>query len=112
MGYGRLRGTLINVTNWPAAIPNTEPDSPTSIRGQVLDFIDYDGTAWHKIISRYDHYEATPDLFDRDIVDVQLDGGTTIKAWMYWYVDPCSIKGLPVVPDGDWKNIIKGDGDQ
>lgn len=96
--YGTVPGELYDLGSFPRAIPSDDPEA--RIWGEV-----------HRVpdpaerLIELDAYEGCgpddpgPHPFERDLVDVELDGGERVEAWIYWYrLAPVGAR----VTSGDW----------
>jgi gamma-glutamylcyclotransferase (GGCT)/AIG2-like uncharacterized protein YtfP len=69
---------------YPGAVPSAA-DGPR-VRGEIHRLPDIDDT-----LRLLDHYEGCgphdrpPYEFERELVEVALDGGGSVRAWIYWY---------------------------
>ncbi|HSH74878.1 MAG TPA: gamma-glutamylcyclotransferase family protein [Longimicrobiales bacterium] len=83
-GYGTVAGELYDFGAYPGAVPTEEARS--RVRGEVHRLPDAGET-----LRLLDHYEGCgpedrpPYEFERELVDVALDDGGTVHAWIYWY---------------------------
>ncbi len=50
------------------------------------------------LMGPYDRLEGYPNFYNRTLIDVNMDDGTTLKAWMY-HIDE---ETGPLVESGDW----------
>lgn len=63
-----------------------------------------------------EHYEATVHdldglegngiMYQRELINVKMEEGRYVKAWVYIYLDQ-SIKRNLIVPNGDWKSYVE-----
>lgn len=91
IGRGRARGILFRVGQYPGMRLSLRPDD--WVVGEVYRLNDPSST-WPRI----DDYEGSE--FDRQILQVSLDGGRRIHAWAYLYKGDAS--GKPRILSGDF----------
>ena len=90
VGHGRIRGRLFRVTHYPALVaPANETDWVT---GDLFENIG------EELLQRLDHYEGPE--YTRVIVEVMLDDGQQLEAYLYFYQLP--VEHLELIPSGDW----------
>lgn len=84
VGPGRTRGLLFQLDGYPGMVVKTHDDAWVS--GEVF-LLNEPSTAW-PILDSYEGCGASdppPHEFERQVVDVVLDGGQSIRAWAYVY---------------------------
>lgn len=83
-GYGSVSAELYDFGAYPGAVPSTS--DAARVRGEVHLLPDLGET-----LRLLDHYEGCgphdrpPYEFERELVDVALEGGGSVRAWIYWY---------------------------
>lgn len=83
-GYGTVQAELYDFGAYPGAVPSAS--SADRVRGEVYVLPDAGQS-----LRLLDHYEGCgpedqpPYEFEREIVDVSLQGGGSATAWIYWY---------------------------
>ena len=83
-GYGTVQAALYDFGAYPGAVPSSAGSD--RVRGEVHRLPDSAET-----LLLLDHYEGCgpqdrpPYEFERELVDVDLEGGGTARAWVYWY---------------------------
>lgn len=83
-GYGSVPAELYDFGAYPGAVP--VPNGKSRVRGEVHRLPDTGET-----LRLLDHYEGCgpqdrqPYEFERELVEVDLEGGGTAQAWIYWY---------------------------
>jgi len=98
VGSARVKGLLYDLGEYPAALPT---DEDKYIIGEVYRIRNDDEFSY--AIAQLDDYEGIHSeegfsLYVRELVDVQLETGTT-RAWIYWYNS--LVDGYPIVESGD-----------
>ncbi len=87
VGQGFVYGELLQLSGYPGAVP--DPDAKNRIPGTILEL-----PGDESILRQLDEYEGydpeAPDAseFVRVRIDVELNGGGTLKCWMYRYNRP------------------------
>ena len=95
VGQGCVRGLLYNIGTYPGLVTGAEE---VPVRGEVYaiqasDVLDY--------LDWYEGCEEHPwPLFERRQVTVELDDGTKMDAWAYFYGR--STRGLQLIESGDY----------
>lgn len=93
---------------YPAMVVQAAPDSPPPGQGWVTGlFVGYETPEdLARALEDLDALEGVEeDLFTREVVSVQLEGGDLYQAWAYlFHVErlPRLVRGAVEVPDGDW----------
>jgi gamma-glutamylcyclotransferase (GGCT)/AIG2-like uncharacterized protein YtfP len=83
-GYGSVPAELFDFGAYPGAVPSSSAGA--RVRGEVHRLPDTGET-----LRLLDHYEGCgphdrpPHEFERELVDVDLEGGGSVRAWIYWY---------------------------
>jgi len=83
-GYGTVPGDLYDFGAYPGAVPSVAEGA--RVRGEVHSLPDVGET-----LRLLDHYEGCgphdrpPYEFERELVDVTLESGGRVRAWIYWY---------------------------
>jgi gamma-glutamylcyclotransferase (GGCT)/AIG2-like uncharacterized protein YtfP len=54
-----------------------------------------------EILNALDWVEGVPVLYRRELIDVSLEDGLSLKAWAYIYNG--SVKGFSRIEDGEWR---------
>jgi gamma-glutamylcyclotransferase (GGCT)/AIG2-like uncharacterized protein YtfP len=99
MGDATFHGRLFLVDEFPGAMLSNSPNDV--VRGEVYRLGSPD-----LVLERFDDYEEfdsrAPDqsLYRRELVDVLLNNGKCIHAWIYLYNRPT--EDLPPIPSGDF----------
>lgn len=82
-----------------APFPYAVPEPGATTIGDVLTFApEY----WPHALAACDGLEGYPHHYDRRVVDVLLDNGRTVEAWVYTPADARRARSLTPVPGGDW----------
>lgn len=104
VGTGSFCGRLYDTGRYPCAVPSD--DERDSVAGDIFALKD-DG---HQVLRVLDEYEGcdpeNPDrgLYIRTRVEVNIESGERVCAWIYIYNR--SIKGLKAVPSGDYLKAL------
>jgi len=83
-GYGTVPAELYDFGAYPGAVPSTSVGA--RVRGEVHRLPDTGET-----LRLLDHYEGCgphdrpPHEFEREVIDVTLEDGESVQAWIYWY---------------------------
>jgi gamma-glutamylcyclotransferase (GGCT)/AIG2-like uncharacterized protein YtfP len=83
VGKGVIKGKRLSGTVYPAVVPTTEEEW---IEGELMEIIDFT-----EVITVIDDYEAfypediPNSLYVRSIVEVYLEDGSRVNAWVYFY---------------------------
>jgi gamma-glutamylcyclotransferase (GGCT)/AIG2-like uncharacterized protein YtfP len=83
-GYGTVPGELYDFGAYPGAVPSES--SEALIKGEVYELPDP-----REMLPLIDRYEGCgdgdpePHEFTRHLVDVQMNDGSVVRAWIYWY---------------------------
>lgn len=98
--YGHY--TMVNLGHYPALIndvqPSDHPDAGAAIAGEL---VEADNLGW------CDQYEGYPGLYTRSQVEVVLDDGQRVLAWVYTFARPNDIiRAYPAVTTGDWADVV------
>lgn len=102
LGRGSVHGQLYDVGLYPAAVPSAdgriwgeayETDEP----GPVLEALD--------AIEGYDPEDEDHSLYLRAEADVELDDGTVVPAWIYFYNAP--LGHAERIPSGDYLHHLR-----
>jgi gamma-glutamylcyclotransferase (GGCT)/AIG2-like uncharacterized protein YtfP len=99
IGKGKVKGTLYDMGDYPAAIPSVED---VFIQGELYEIKNEAEFSW--AIGQLDDYEGiNPEpgeqpLYRRELAPVIMFD-KTITAWIYWYNG--SIAGKPLIVSGD-----------
>jgi gamma-glutamylcyclotransferase (GGCT)/AIG2-like uncharacterized protein YtfP len=84
-GYGKVPGELYDFGTYPGAVPSRA--SGACVRGEVHRLPD-DVEETLRMLDRYERCSADdpePHEYRRELVDVELDDGRRVLAWIYWY---------------------------
>jgi len=101
---GHLKGVLFDLGPYPGAVSSSVDES--LVRGDV-----YRIRNGKKLLAALDAYEGCgpedpfPTEFRREIMDVMLDNGVSIKAWGYLYNR--STDGLKRIASGDYVEYLR-----
>jgi len=104
VGEGIFMGKLYNIGEYPGAVPSNDPDDV--VRGEVYALRDP-----KPVLRVLDDYEgcgqddSSPTEFRREKVNISLESGRNINAWIYIYNR--STDGLKVIPSGDYTQFIE-----
>jgi len=99
VGEGRIVGRLFDLGEYPAA--TSDPKRFSTVRGEVHEML-----APEKIlpvlddVEGYDARSPERSLFERRPVEVRLESGRTVTAWVYFYRKP--LGKATEIPDGDY----------
>lgn len=102
VGRGSVQGRLYLVDDYPGATSSDDPRQ--KVRGEVYHLLD-----GHEVLCRLDEYEdyrpeaPGKSLFLRRVIDVLMDDGTRLPAWIYLYNGPTN--GLPTIRSGDFLDL-------
>ena len=99
VGEGGLQGQLFDVGSYPAAVASTGIGG--DVRGELYRMIRPDLLL--PILDRFEGCGADdeePTLYRREGLEVRLDTGRNLKAWVYLYNRDTS--GLRPIPGGDY----------
>lgn len=83
-GYGSVPGLLYDFGAYPGAVPTEE--AGRRIVGEV-----YHLPSPSIMLPPVDRYEGCsdqdepPHQFERELVDVNMEGGAVVRGWIYWY---------------------------
>lgn len=104
-GPGKIKGTLYDMGDYPAAVPAKDE---TFITGELYQIKNENEFFW--AIGQLDDYEGitaeegeTP-LYYRAVTDVYISG-SIMSAWVYWYNG--DVSGRPVIASGDVLEYLK-----
>jgi gamma-glutamylcyclotransferase (GGCT)/AIG2-like uncharacterized protein YtfP len=84
VGLGRTRGVLLQLDGYPGMVVSADDDAWVS--GEV--FLLNEPTSSWLVLDSYEgcgFSDPQPHEFEKQIVDVVLDNGKTIRAWAYVY---------------------------
>jgi gamma-glutamylcyclotransferase (GGCT)/AIG2-like uncharacterized protein YtfP len=104
---GIWQGMLFDTGSYPVAVPSTDPHE--TVHGEVYRL---ESANMARVLAELDVYEdcdaEQPErgLYQRQIADVKLTGGTVIKAWIYVYNGPTD--GLTPIPSGNYGTYFLG----
>ncbi|HZX14115.1 MAG TPA: gamma-glutamylcyclotransferase family protein [Thermodesulfobacteriota bacterium] len=104
VGVGTFMGKLYNIGEYPGTVPSDNPDDV--VRGEVYALRDP-----NRVLKVLDDYEGcgqddpSPTEFRRQKVNISLESGRNINAWIYIYNR--STDGLKVIPSGDYTQFIE-----
>lgn len=97
LGRGMIRGRLYNLGRYPGLV---ETEGEDWVVGELI-ALPEDGGQTLAELDRYENIESPrPAFFERCRAEIQREGGTTIRAWVYWFRGQASEKHL--IPEGDW----------
>jgi len=99
VGEGSFEGQLFDVGSYPAAVAVSATGG--DVRGELYRVIRPDMLL--PILDRFEGCGADdvePTLYRRETVQVRLDSGRKLKAWVYLYNR--DISGLRPIPGGDY----------
>lgn len=83
-GYGRVAAELFDFGAYPGAVQS--PTGGPQVRGEL-----YRLPQSPDVLALLDHYEGCgaehtpPHEFERELVEVTLEGGGQASGWIYWY---------------------------
>lgn len=81
VGHGLTKG-LFNLADgpYPIAIPASHSKAKETHQGHITGEV---YAVQPQAVTSLDAYESYPDLYDRQLYDVVLGNGATVKAWIY-----------------------------
>ena len=104
VGYGTVGARLYDFGAYPGAVPSDAPDE--RVTGEL-----YRLPVPETMLPPIDRYEGCskddewPHEFERELVPVQMDDGSVVDAWIYWYrLEP---KGR-LLASGDYLERMRG----
>jgi len=102
VGRGWVAGSLYDLGLYPAAVPSAEGKVwgelyETAEPQRVLEALDE--------IEGYDHADPDRSLYQRQMVDVTIEGGAVSRAWIYFYNAP--IGHAELIPSGDYHDQFR-----
>ena len=101
LGNATCPGALYDVGPYPAAVASDDPADRIHGEAWLLDPSKAD-----MVLTTLDHYEGCPDgeegpaLYLRRRIEVTLEGGEIVEAWIWLYNRP--LDGLRRIESGDW----------
>jgi gamma-glutamylcyclotransferase (GGCT)/AIG2-like uncharacterized protein YtfP len=101
VGTGRVRGVLFQLNGYPGMAVATTDDE--WVIGEVV--LMNAPSSLLPVLDQYEKcgpYDPPPHEYARRVVDVLLDAGETIRAWVYVYRMDTADK--PRIPSGDYLN--------
>jgi pyruvate carboxylase len=99
IGEGTIRGRLFDLGEYPGAIADSKRFS--TVRGEVHELLAPAETlAVLDDVEGYDAKRPERSLFIRKTVEVKLDGGRAVEAWVYFYAR--ALGEALEIPDGDF----------
>ena len=96
VGLGRVRGALYDLGRYPGAVETRE--TAAFVHGEV--YLLRDPGRDLEALDRYEGLDEKRPEFRRDRIDVELDDGRTVEAWIYLYNRPTA--GLARIRSGDY----------
>ncbi|QER41617.1 gamma-glutamylcyclotransferase [Thermodesulfobacterium sp. TA1] len=94
LGYAKAKGFLLyNVSSFPGMVPGEG-----EVIGEVYEIPE-------SLLEKLDKVEDVPNLFRRELIEVVLEDGIGILAYVYLYNKKVDNKLL--IPSGDWKDVSK-----
>ncbi|ANE44440.1 gamma-glutamylcyclotransferase family protein [Deinococcus puniceus] len=100
-----LRGyRLLHLT--PEAYPAVIPGGPeTFVLGHALTYAPADWHAALPFLDALEGTEETPPLYTRERVELEVQGGQPLPAWVYLYArsDRLEQPGADAIASGDWR---------
>jgi len=99
VGEGRIVGRLFDLGDYPGATP--DPKRFSTVRGEVHEL--YDPRETLLVLDDIEGFDAKhPDrsLFERREIEVKMEAGGTLRAWVYFYRQP--LIEATEIPDGDF----------
>jgi gamma-glutamylcyclotransferase (GGCT)/AIG2-like uncharacterized protein YtfP len=101
-GRGYITGALFDLGIYPAAIPSSDG----RIWGEVYEFSEVEGVlAALDDIEGYTHTDPDRSLYLRKRVNVTLEDGGAVDAWVYFYNAP--LGAAPRIDSGDYLAHIR-----
>jgi gamma-glutamylcyclotransferase (GGCT)/AIG2-like uncharacterized protein YtfP len=101
-GRGYITGALFDLGIYPAAIPSSDG----RIWGEVYEFSEVDAVlAALDDIEGYTHSDPDRSLYLRKKVNVTLEDGRAVDAWVYFYNAP--LGAAPRIDSGDYLAHIR-----
>jgi len=102
LGTGLVRGMLFHLGRYPGVVEAAaEKDQ---VRGDVFE-LSRDAEATLRALDDYETLESpTPAYFERQLTDVCMDTGETLRAWIYWYRGDISTTAHRI-QSGDWMQV-------
>jgi gamma-glutamylcyclotransferase (GGCT)/AIG2-like uncharacterized protein YtfP len=104
LGPATLRGVLLDVGPYPAAVPSDgDADTDDRIVGELIEL---DPARAAETLVELDAYEGCPDrehepaLYVRSRQVVEGPSGEPLEAWVWFWNR--GREGLPRIPGGDW----------
>lgn len=83
-GYGSAPGVLYDFGAYPGAVRSEKPGA--RIQGELYDLVHPETRL--PPIDRYEgcsDEDPQPHEFEREVVDVDMEDGSVVQAWIYWY---------------------------
>ncbi len=83
VGRGAIDAKLLDLGDFPGAIPSARPAKP--VAGEVYRFANPDRAL--RVLDKVEGAGRVPleaSLFRRELVEVRLDNRQTVQAWVYW----------------------------
>lgn len=93
---GTSRGKLFDLGAYPAAVPSDNPSEV--VRGEV--YLLDDPEPILKFLDEYEGCSGENPLYRRQKIQVVLENGKKVYAWIYMYSQP--MNGFSVIPSGDY----------
>jgi gamma-glutamylcyclotransferase (GGCT)/AIG2-like uncharacterized protein YtfP len=99
MGLGSIPGVMYDHGAFPATVPHPHGN----VVGEVISFEGESDEYWLEVLEAIDAYEGVPYLYYRDLIHVTMEDESQQVAWVYLYTDKEAVKGLELIPSGDWE---------
>jgi gamma-glutamylcyclotransferase (GGCT)/AIG2-like uncharacterized protein YtfP len=101
-GRGYITGSLFDLGIYPAAIPSSDG----RVWGEVYEFQDAESVLPAlDDIEGYTRDDPDRSLYVRDRARVQMEDGSSLEAWVYFYNAP--LGGASRIPSGDYLAHIR-----
>jgi gamma-glutamylcyclotransferase (GGCT)/AIG2-like uncharacterized protein YtfP len=92
IGYAKAKGYLLyNIGAYPGMV-----EGGGEVVGEVYEIPE-------SLLERLDWVEGVPDLFRRELIEVALENGQTVPAYVYIYSREIDDECHELIPSGDWK---------
>ena len=95
---GRVHGRLVDLGGYPGMLP--DPGRVAWVAGEIRSPVDAVLLGELDAIEEFPGFEVEGGLYRRRIVDVEVSGGGTVRAWVYVLGDAGD---APAIAGGDWR---------